>query len=127
MVWTLHLGQEAVLTPFSKLGALSWAKWHLFLPTEVSSLVKPGVCWAVSTIVAMVVVFKVCTKVNGLALMSQAIRNQCITYVTDKIDIGSTAWVQVSNELAHGLTAFRQALPALTAQLGHHGSPPAWA
>lgn len=35
--------------------------------------------------------FRVYTKANGLGLMSLAIRNQYITCVTDKIDIGSMA------------------------------------
>lgn len=35
------------------------------------------------------VLFKICTKTNGLGLLSQAVGNQ---YVTDKLDIGSMAW-----------------------------------
>lgn len=63
--------------------------------------------------------FKICTKANGLGSLSQGIINQYITYVSDKIDIGSMAWVYEPSELASVLATIRQTLPVLTDRAGH--------
>lgn len=57
---------------------------------------KPSVCWSVSTHSGGGgggVLCRICTKANGLGLMSLDTRNQQVTYVTDKIDIGNMAWM----------------------------------
>lgn len=56
--------------------------------------------------------------------MSQTIRNEYITYVTDKIDTVSVAWVKSQMSLLRPQSG-RSSQPLL-AQLDHHSSLPAW-